>query len=197
MKRFIFALLLMFAVPAMACDIQANGLTKEALAQLKVACEQAKLEAIKGSATTSTLVPDPATLTPERISAIGQTASEIAKALGTAAAQLGIAVNDFLLSPAGILVVLGIFWKLFLVQTIGIIGMLVVLWTTRWWFLRILVESYTSVEETRWWGYKTVTKRIPTYITVKELSEEQYGFLAVVIIISLILMAILTFGFIM
>lgn len=195
MKRFIFALLLMFAVPAMACDLQStSGLTKEAVAQLRVACEQAKLEVVKAAELPQ--ASSVTSLTPEKISAIGQTAQEIAKALGSAASELNIAVNDFLLTPAGLLVVFGIFWKLFFIQTVGIIGILVVLWTTRWWLLRIMVDSYTPAEQTRWWGAKTVTKQVPTYSSFSRLDGNQGGSMFLVIVISLILIAIFVFGFI-
>lgn len=199
MKRFIFALLLMFSIPALAdnnCDIVNSGLNSEAISKLRIACEQAKLDqkaAEKGVSTADDLTKN---LTPEKISAIGQTAHEIAKAIGSAANELGVAVNDFLLTPAGLLVLFGIFWKLFMVQTVGIIGVLVVLWVTRWWFLRILVESYTPVEQTRWWGYKTVTKQVPTYSTFNKMTGDQGGSLFLVAAISLILLAILVFGFI-
>lgn len=197
MKRFLLATLLMFAaVPAMACDLQnSNGLTKEAVAQLRVACEQAKLDAVK-AAEAAPSAASVSTLTPEKISAIGQTAQEIAKALGSAAGELNIAVNDFLLTPAGLLVVFGIFWKLFFIQTVGIIGVLVVLWTARWWFLRIMVESYTPVEQKRWWGAKTVTKQVPTYSTFNNVSGDQGGSLFIVGAVALVLIAIFVFGFI-
>lgn len=196
MKRIMLVLMLMFSIPAWAdnCDIVNSGLNSEALGKLRIACEQAKLD----QKAQQNAVPADITkgLTPEKISAIGQTAHEIAKAIGSAANELGVAVNDFLLTPAGLLVLFGIFWKLFMVQTLGIIGTIIVLWVTRWWFLRILVESYTPTEQKRWWGYKTVTKQVPTYSTFNNMTGDQGGSLFLVICISLVLLAILVFGFI-
>lgn len=195
MKRIAFVLMLMFSIPVWAdsCDITGTGLNSEALGKLRIACEQAKLDQ-KAATVQATDVTKG--LTPEKISAISQTAQEIAKAIGAAALELNVAVNDFLFTPAGMLVLFGIFWKLFMIQTIGIIGVVIVLWVSRWWFMRILVESYVSVEEKRWWGYKTVTKQVPTYSTFGDLTSDQGGSLFLVICISLILLAILVFGFI-
>lgn len=198
MKRIVFVLMLMFSIPAWAdsCDITGTGLNSEALGKLRIACEQAKLDQKAAQNTVSNAADLTKGLTPEKISAIGQTAQEIAKAIGAAAKELGVAANDFLFTPAGLLVLFGIFWKLFMVQAVGIIGLVIVLWVTRWWFLRILVESYTPVEQKRWWGYKTVTKQVPTYSTFGNMTGDQGGTLFLVICISLILIAILVFGFI-
>lgn len=195
MKRFIIALFIMFtaALPAAACEISANGLSKESVAQLKVACEQAKLDTIKlqdGSITPSAV----ASFTPERISAIGAVAQEIAKALGSAAKELGVAVNDFLLSPAGILVVLGIFWKLFLTQTIGLFGVVFTIIVSMWFVKRTMVLEYTVVEKRWLWGAWTTTVNRPTYTPFRDLSDNQGWSLFWIIVFTLILEAICIFG---
>lgn len=196
MKRIIFALLLLVAGPTWAdgCDITNSGLNAEAVSKLRIACEQAKIEQnanrnVSGDSITKGL-------TPEKISAIGSVAQEIAKALGSAAKELGVAVNDFLLTPAGILVVLGIFWKLFLVQTMGLIGVVIVLITARWWLVRILVEGFVPTEKPRFFGLYTVTKQVPTYTSFGKLTDNQLGSLCAVCGAALALLAVLIFGFI-
>lgn len=166
MKCIILAALLLFAVPTFACDISGSGLSKEAIATLKVACEQAKLDEVKAN--------DPsAYITPDRISAIGNVSNDIAMAIGTAAKQVGIAANEFLQTPAGLLVAFGIFMKLFLHQAIGLVGLVLILSTWLWFTRRLLVDEYTVVEKVRFWGLYTATKRIPTYTAFKRLDDNQ------------------------
>ena len=166
MKSIILAALLFFAVPAVACDINNSGLSKEAIATLKVACEQAKLDEVKQNSIGSYVTPD-------RISAIGNVSNDIAMAIGTAAKQVGIAANEFLQTPAGLLVALGIFAKLFLHQTIGLIGLIIILCAWAWFIRRVLVDEYTVVEKVRLWGLYTTSKRVPTYTTFKSLDDRQ------------------------
>lgn len=172
MKAFILATLLLFAVPTFACEINNSGLSKEAVATLKVACEQAKLDEVKQNSLGSYVTPD-------RISAIGNVSNDIAMAIGTAAKQVGIAANEFLQTPAGILVVFGIFMKLFLHQAIGLVGLVVILCSWAWFTRRVLVDHYTVVEKVRFWGLYTTSKRVPTYAAFKDLDENQaFGIIA-------------------
>lgn len=166
MKGIILAVLLLFAVPTFACDINNSGLSKEAVATLKVACEQAKLDEVKQNSIGSYVTPD-------RISAIGNVSNDIAMAIGTAAKQVGIAANEFLQTPAGLLVAFGIFMKLFLHQAIGLTGLVIILGAWSWFIRRVLVDQYTVVEKVRFWGLYTTSKRVPTYTTFKNLDDSQ------------------------
>ncbi len=177
MKKLIFALLLTFTSPAWACDISGTaGLDAVAVQKLKQACEQAKLEALQSKnegVVQQTLNTVSGAVTADRISAFGQASKDVAVALGLAAKELGIAANDFITTPAGILTVFVVMWKLFGIQFMGIMFCLFFLWVTGWFVRRVLVEEYTVVEKRRFWGLYTVTKRIPTYSSFSNMSDDQ------------------------
>lgn len=177
MKQIIFAILVMFSVPALACEINyTQGLDDVAVQRLKLACEQAKLEAkeareqAKGGTVIQTVSE---AVTSERVSAFGLAAKDVAAAIGIAAKELGVAANDFLATPAGILVAAVVIWKLFAIQFIGLAGVFVVTYAAWWMIRRSMVESYDLVEKKRFWGLWTVTKRVPVYSSVKDLDGNQ------------------------
>ena len=103
----------LFTVPAYAsrdCDIQdVIGLDAKAMATIRVACEQALLDA---TISKSSLMSVADGLTnPDKLSQYGIVAQEWAKALGIAATELGIAVDTFLDTDAGKLTAFIIIWQ--------------------------------------------------------------------------------------
>ena len=129
MKQLLAVLILSFSLPTMAlgCDISnVHGLDAVAVQKIKLACEQAKLDAKEferqaEEPTTMERVVSMAdqTVATEKISAFGQASRDVAIAIGLAAKELGIAANDFLITPAGILVASVVLWKLFGLQFLG------------------------------------------------------------------------------
>lgn len=167
MKRIFLAMLLLVSFPVMSCEISNSGLSKEAVASLKVACEQAKLDELKQKSDITGYI------TADRVSAISSVSSDIAMAIGTAAKQIGIAANEFLQTPAGILVAFGIFMKLFLTQVVGIVGLIVMISSWLWFIRRVMIAEYIVSERVRLWGLYTTTKRVPVYSSFKSLDDAQ------------------------
>lgn len=180
MKKILYAVLLMLSLTgvASACDIRVSGLSSEAIAELKVACEQAKLANLRNKEeVVGTFSEKITTANVEQLSAVGKVSTEIAKAIGLAASELGIAVNVFLQSPAGILVAIGVFWKLFLVQSIGIVLLTMTIGAMIWMYRRVMICSFENKEQSVLWGLVTYTKSVPLYSSVRDMSDDQGGML--------------------
>lgn len=157
-----------FAVPAafaatVDCDIQdVPGLAAEAMATLRVACEQALLDATKAPAASLASVAEGFT-DPNKLSAYGIVAQEWAKALGIAATELGIAVDTFLDTDAGKLTAAIIIWQVMgetLVGfAIGIPLLIVVIWLGIRTARRAKIRSITmSKTEKNWRGKPLVSE---------------------------------------
>lgn len=103
MRKIIVAMLLsLFALPVMAsCDFNRNGdLTEIQAQELKIQCEKMKLDELKEPVA----IPAPAPkVDKETINAWGHVAKEFSSALGVAADKVGVSINEFLKTPAGIL----------------------------------------------------------------------------------------------
>ena len=96
MKAWGMIAFLFFAMsgPIYACSLTGvEGLPDSVVKQLELECEKAKEAA--NDATEAYKV--------EKLSAYAEVAMQIAKALGVAAQELGLAINDFLKSPAGLI----------------------------------------------------------------------------------------------
>lgn len=105
MKAWGLIAFLFFAMsnPAIACTLQASGLPETIQKQLELECEKAMDE--------MSVVEE--TKKAEQLSAYAEVAVQVARALGVAAQELGVAVNDFLKSPAGLLTAGVIIFKVF------------------------------------------------------------------------------------
>ena len=129
-KRLFAASFMVFAFISTAafadsCDITgASGLTAAQVQQLKTNCEKMKLDTVSS-------VPEQASsVTPKKLSEWAQASKGFADAIGIAAKEMGIAVNDFIKSPAGMITVLIILWKvmgsffvgLFMLFFVNIVG---------------------------------------------------------------------------
>ena len=84
-----------------ALDIR--SMSSDDISKIKSACDT-----LVKSPTTSSIVPS---VTPEAVREWGSLAKEFGSAIGATAKELGIAVNEFLNSPAGILLTLYLFWS--------------------------------------------------------------------------------------
>lgn len=85
------------------CNISQSGLTKDQHQILVLQCQAMKTGSTVHKKVTET--------TPEDIKEWAGVAKGFAEALGVAAKEMGIAVNDFLGSPAGVLTAILIMWK--------------------------------------------------------------------------------------
>ena len=175
MKK-ILSLMFVFAisVPGMAnaCSIShASDLSDEQIQQLKVQCEQMKLEvqASKKAALEKEL--ETPVVTKENIGEWAVIAQEFAKALGIAAREIGVSVNEFLKSPAGVLTA-----GILIFMTVGksimafFVGMLftyiVFKLNNRVWF-----DQYETIETTNIFG-KTKQKRVARYNNWSQVKDD-------------------------
>jgi hypothetical protein len=156
-----FLLLALMSLGAQAdtgCEINYSGLPKEALQQLKVDCENARLKAIQAAKDVGN-VPDVSTLTPERITSWAQVAAGFADAIGLAANKLGVSVNEFIKTPAGMITVGVILWKVAGTAIIKICFLLLVIAGTKS-ILRAMWASGTYQETRNFlWYERTVSRR--------------------------------------
>lgn len=175
MKNILIGIVLFFAMAAntYACEIRGTGLPAAAIAELKVACEQAKLNNIqaKGSNTVSSVAANMPSA--EQLSEIGNVSKEIAKAIGIAAKELGVAVNDFLTTPAGILIAFGVFWKVFLVESVGLLLLFLLITGCMWMYRKCLIDGYEIKERSVLWGLYKYQKHVPVYGTISRISSPE------------------------
>lgn len=178
MKWFSAALLSMFmfmAVPAMACNLQNTNLPEDVKKELELKCLQAEKAAKDKASEVATASQV------DQLSAYAGIATEVAKAVGLAAKELGIAANEFILTPAGIITMLFVVFKVFgkLLATIvvaGIVNMIVWRLIRKIWY----VETDKTVEVTGWFGWGKKTVPVLERITYNKASEGQV-FLTVVL----------------
>ena len=157
-----------FAIPSAFassdCDLtDVIGLDAAAMATLRVACEQALLDAAKAPAASLASVAEGFT-DPNKLSAYGIVAQEWAKALGIAATELGIAVDTFLDTDAGKLTAAIIIWQVMgetLVGfAIGIPLLIVVIWLGIRTARRAKIRSITMSETQKNWRGKPIVSEI-------------------------------------
>lgn len=103
----VLATLAMMANPAWACSLQNTNLPDDVKKELELQCLRAEKAAKEKSA--EVVSANQAV----QLSAYAGVATEVAKAVGIAAQQLGVAVNDFIKTPAGIITIAIILVKVF------------------------------------------------------------------------------------
>lgn len=145
------------------CDLtDVIGLDSEAMATLRVACEQALLDATTSSAL-STVAGD-LSMNPDKLSEYGLVAQEWAKALGIAATELGIAVDTFLDTDAGKLTAFIIIWQVMGENILGFLFGVPLLVTILWLGMRTAqrakIRSIEYSEEQKTWRGKPAIKEI-------------------------------------
>ena len=175
-------LLSLLSIPAFA-EVSTTGLSEEQILQLKadtarIVAENAKAKSSADSAsvidTAIGIATSPGASTWGTQAA---TAAEgIANALGIAAKTVGISVNEFAVSPAGKLVVIGIgvklFGPLFLNLAISIFGIIGILIMTRFAVRSMCgVASTTQTPKKLFWGLIEYTKTTHTYKGINDLHD--------------------------
>lgn len=185
MSVIVFAMLVMSS-NVHACEIRGTGLPAEAVARLKVACEEAKLAQISTESKPS--IGDITSIDPDTVTQIGRVSVEIAKALGLAARELGIEANKFIQTPAGILVVIGVFWTLFMSQLLGIALIIMTLWLMIKAFRRLFTDRQYYTDETLFWGLVTYKKTRFDYSA--EISSDQFWSGVLITIIATIIIVV-------
>lgn len=155
-----------FAIPsafAGDCDItDVIGLDKSAMATLRVACEQALLDATKVPNMLSSVAGN--LTNPQNLSQYGLVAQEWAKALGIAATELGIAVDTFLDTDAGKLTAFIIIWQVMGEAIVGFLIGIPLLITVLWLGIRTAqrakIKGIEYSETAKNWRGKPTIKQI-------------------------------------
>lgn len=187
MSVIVFAMLVMSS-NVYACDFRGNGFSNETISKLKIICEEekiAKLAFENASAGRSLSAID---INPERINEIGKVSVEIAKAIGLAAGELGIQANKFIQTPAGMIVVIGVFWTLFMSQLLGIALIIMTLWLMIKAFRRLFTDRQYYTDETLFWGLVTYKKTRFDYSA--EISSDQFWSGVLITIIATIIIVV-------
>lgn len=163
MKRYLFLVAMLFAVSAYAIDTK--GLTPEQVANIEAAVAQAK------QANTGTTL----TLASEWGQQAATAAEGFAKALGIAAREIGVTVNEFISTPAGKLTAALIVWKVagatLISMAYGVVVLVIGLWAA--WLLarHIATDRYESVPYSRLWGLWSGERKVRVYRPFSKYSD--------------------------
>lgn len=119
----------------------------------------------------------------------------VGKALGGAAKELGIAINDFMQSPAGKLVVVVILFKLFgslVVHVLGGLTALAIGGTLIYVLLRYgrQIDTVYDTDKKTWWGGKVVKS-----VTSKEMKDDYVWAIVITAVITTLVFLLTTFTY--
>lgn len=176
-KRIIFACLMMLSFHSFAaCEIPSAGISADTYKQLKEVCEKSiakvSVDEIKSNF--------------ELASSLGSVSKEFASSLGVAAKELGIAANEFLNTPAGLITAFVIIWKVFMIQFLGLVLVFGIIITNYLIFRQILTESSEPIVVTYFWGAYQRVKSKKTYSNFGSLNGDQGGTMVISIILSIV-----------
>jgi hypothetical protein len=176
-----FGLALMLATAfAGQTSIDTSGLSDAQIAELKATAAKKVAETAVAAAT-------PATVAPEKITAgvalaatwgtqAAAAAEGFAKAMGIAAKELNVSINDFLGSPAGKLTAALIIWKVagttIIHMLYGVVFVVVGLTMVRVIYQRLFTQGYEKVEYSRFGGFFKGTKLIRIPKGFKDLQND-------------------------
>jgi hypothetical protein len=169
-------------------SVDTSGLTEAQIAELKAIAAQKVAEAAKPA--TAENITAGVTLAATWGTQAAQAAEGFAKAMGIAAKELNVSINDFLASDAGKLTAVLIIWK---VAGTGLVTLLygaffvtTGLIIARVIYMRLFTKGYEKVEYSRFGGFFKGTKLIRIPKPIKELDEEgEWLMLWTMIIIAL------------
>ena len=191
MRKFIVtSILAICAVTSFAAStsIDTSGLSEAQVAEIKAITAKKVAEAVKPA--TAESITAGVTLAATWGTQAAQAAEGFAKAMGIAAKELNLSINDFLKSDAGKLTAILIIWKVAGAALIKLLyGAFFVaagLTIARVIYLRLFTKGYEKVEYSRFGGFFKGTKLIRIPKPINELEEEgEWLMLWVMIIIAL------------
>lgn len=192
-RNFILAMVLLLAVPAWAQQVSTEGLNDAQVAAIKA--ETARLAAQNAAQKN-----DPGTVF-TNAAGWGKQAADaaegFAKAMGIAARELNVTINEFLVSPAGILTASLIVWKIaggaVLSFLYGLLFIAVGMSVIRAIFFRLFTERYEVVDCVRFWGLWKGKKTLRVTRGIRSLESDAEWLLLYVLIFATL--AILGIGF--
>ncbi len=174
---------------AESITVDADGLSTAQIAELKANVARQVASAASASAPGTAIEQVTAAATWGTQASIA--ASGFAKALGVAAKELNLSINDFLKSPAGILTASVIIWKVFGSGIYGLFFLTIGLIVLRVLYIRLFTDKYVKVEYKWFGGLITGTKVVRIPKSVSDLREDGEWLTLWVIIIALgILLAV-------
>lgn len=171
MKKFIFGIVLALAATFSFGQIDTRGMTEPQIAALKAQAAQVAAENVKP-------------ITPEKALTLASTwgnqaaaaAEGFAKAIGIAARELGVTVNDFLKTDAGKLTAALIIWKVagatIIHMLYGIVFVTVGLFFMRTMYLRLFTARYEKVTYRHLGGMFTGEKMVRVNKSISNLSND-------------------------
>lgn len=181
MKRFVFAVLVMlsvFSMPSWAgCTIQSNDLSEVAKKQLEVDCLKAEAAAAINPIGDA-----------ERISKYAGIATEVAEAIGIAAKNLGVEVNNFITTPAGMLTVAIILIKIFgklLGMIMAAIFLNYITFKILNWLWTEQTEGNETAEVSSWFGWRVRKVPVRRRIAYKNAHDSVVGWTFVLLAMSM------------
>lgn len=168
--------------------LDTSGLSEAQVAEIKAIAANKVAEAAKPA--TAENITAGVTLAATWGTQAAQAAEGFAKAMGIAAKELNISINDFLASDAGKLTAILIIWKVAgtaLVKMLyGMLFVTVALIIARVIYMRLFTKGYEKVEYSRFGGLSKGTKLIRIPKPISELEEEgEWLMLWAMIIITL------------
>jgi hypothetical protein len=180
-RKILMSLAFVCASVAYAGDkttLDTSGLTDAQIAELKAVAAK-KVSDVANKAVEPLTPKDPgamlalaSTWGPQ----MAQAAEGFARALGIAAKELNITVNDFLASPAGKLTAAVILWKVagtaVLKLLYGLFFITVGLSITRMIYTRLFTKGYEKVEYKHYGGWSTGTKLVRIPKTIADLHND-------------------------
>lgn len=195
--KYLILLFVLFTMPAMACDINTYGQLSDADAQeLKVLCEQKKAAALKAGTTPSSASITEAVdkIDKDTIAKIGAISDAIVSAVTGIARGLGVEVNEFIKTPAGILVAGILIFYLVGAKLLGIVLIFLIAGFSHLLLARAreaLSDGETTVKEIpgfRGWYTRIVstTKRIPFSQWEKEHQKEYLNTCTLLAVINIV-----------
>ena len=191
MRKFILASVLAVCAAtsfAAQTSVDTSGLSEAQVAEIKAITAAKVAEAAKPA--TAQNITAGVTLAATWGTQAAQAAEGFAKAMGIAAKELNLSINDFLKSDAGKLTAILVIWKVAGAALIKLLygaffvaaGLII----ARVIYLRLFTKGYEKVEYSRFGGFFKGTKLIRIPKPINELEEEgEWLMLWVMIIIAL------------
>lgn len=206
---FVVLMLSLFSTGAFAygtCEITNTGLPESVVQKIKADCEALRLEQIqkeaneKNSAAMAKAAAEAAKevanantplVTPEKITSWATVATGLASAVSSAAREIGIGVNEFIKTPAGIIIVVGIIFKAF-GGDIAKIGVLFFLTFFTYYINRHLwTESFeTYKKKFLWFEYESRRRLYYTWKGMDEHASVWSWLLTVVYLVSFVVVTL-------
>lgn len=177
MKRILLVIAILFSPGVFAyCEMSNTGLPDAVTQKLKTDCENLRLDQLNKEAeqdaakkAAKAVEKEAPLITPEKLTTWATVAEGFTRAVGAAAKEIGVSVNDFIKTPAGMITMAFIIIKAFGAGFMKILVMLFLTLVTYYVNRHLWTESTIEVPK-QFWGVKwSKTKRV--YYTMKEVHD--------------------------